>query len=217
MSNAPRPLYGTTVKLSQNHSMISTAYHEAGHAVCTLLMFGKVSSVFVEKNRRVSGETNFELIDCEYNDIQELHNFVINSEISINYAGMIAEKILYKDITGSTIWPKVLKIGCESDIKRITELIKKNNLSPPGEKRYRLKNKIQRNINKLLLEHWDAIKIIAHALFERNRLVHDDIKYLLIKKSNNPKFWINQFKYINLFIDQNKLIDNKDMKIIFGR
>lgn len=216
MANGAGHLYETTVKLSQNHSMISTCYHEAGHAVCGLLMFMKIPSVSVEKARRISGETNYEIMNDEnINDLDLLHFFNI-SEININYAGMVAEKILYKDITGSKVFPKVLKEGSELDISRAAEIIKKINLAPPGEKRYQYKKKIMRNLDNLLLSHWDTIKLVSHALFERKKLSHDDLKDLLTKKNIHKEFWKKQFKYIKMFVDQNKSLDSRDIKVILS-
>jgi len=206
-----RQLYATTVKLSQNLSMITTCYHEAGHAILALLMFCKVESLFIQKDRRVSGEANYNTIQSE---IKEINDFVISSEINILYAGMLAEKIFYEDITGSKILPNVLKDGCEDDIRKVSDIIKKNNLAPPGEKRYRYKKKIQNSTKRLLNENWDAVRAVAHSLFERKKLNFEDLKLILSKKTHNSKFWKDQFKYINLFIDQNKPLDNKDIKII---
>lgn len=212
MSRAPRQLYATTIKLSQNHSMIATCYHEAGHAICALLMFAKVSNVFVQKDRLISGATDFDVIENVQDS--ELADFITKSEININYAGMVAEKIFYKDITGSTILPNVLKKGCEEDVRQVADIIKKNNLSPPGQKRYSYKKKIQSDTNKLLLEYWEDVKIVAHSLFDKKKLNYEDLKLVLTKKSSNKDFWKNQFKYISLYIDQEKEIDAKDIKII---
>lgn len=217
MANGTGTLYETTVKLSQNHSMISTCYHEAGHTIAGLLMFMKVPSVSVEKARRISGETNYEMIDDDAVSNAELLYYFDIAQLNIYYAGMVAERILYKDITGSSIWPKVLKEGCEDDISNAAIIIKKKNLAPPGKPRYNFKKKIMRNLSDLLLKHWDGVKLISHALFEKKRLSHDDLKEILIKKSDNKEFWKQQFKYINLYVDQNKSLDSKDIRIILNR
>jgi len=214
MVNSSSNLYKFTIKLSQNHSYISTCYHEAGHAVCGLLMFMKIPDVSVFKNRRISGETNYEVITDEQSKDPGFINFLIKSDIYINYAGLMAEKIFYQDVTGSRIFPNVLKDGVEDDIKEIAKIIKINDLAPAGRKRYLYKKKMMRETRILMEQHWDIIKIVAHELFEKKKLNHEDLKKIICRKTSNKKFWKKQFAYIHNFVDQNKPLDSKDLKII---
>lgn len=200
--------------MSQNHAYISTCYHEAGHAVCGLLRFMKVPDVSVFKNRRISGETNYEQMTDEQSADPNYKNFQIKSDIFINYAGLMAEKIFYQDVTGSRIFPKVLKEGVWADIEAIAKIIKTNDLAPAGRKRTLFKKKMQREVRTLLEQHWDVVKIVAHALFEKKRLTHNELKKIICRKTSNKKFWKKQFAYINEFVDKSKALDNKDLKII---
>lgn len=214
MVNSSSNLYKFTIKVSQNHSYISTCYHEAGHAVCGLLMFMKIPDVSVFKNRRISGETNYEIMTDDQTEDPIMLNYIIKSDIYINYAGLMAEKIFYQDVTGSKIFPNVLKEGIEEDISEIAKIIKTNDLAPPGRKRYLFKKKMMRETRALLEQHWDIVKVVAHELFEKKRLTHDDLKKIICRKTSNKKFWKKQFAYINKFVDQSKKLDNKDIKII---
>jgi ATP-dependent Zn protease len=214
MVNSSTPLYKLTIKLSQNHRYISTCYHEAGHAVCGLLMFMKIPDVSVFKNRRITGETNYEQILDEKSQSSLFREYQIKSDIFIHYAGLMAEKIFYQDLTGSKIFPNVLKDGVTPDIQEAAQIIKVNNLAPAGRKRYLYKKKMMKEVRTLLEEHWDVVKVVAHALFEKRRLTHSDLKKIICRKTSNKKFWKKQFSYINEFVDKTKLLDNKDLKII---
>lgn len=214
MVNSSSALYKFTIKLSQNHSYISTCYHEAGHAVAGLLMFMKVPDVSVIKNRRISGETNYEQMTDEQSQDPAFLDYQIKADLIINYAGLMAEKIFYQDVTGSKSFPNVLKEGIEDDIKTVAKIINVNNLAPAGRKRYLFKKKTMKEVRFLLEQHWDVVKIVAHALFEKKRLTHDELKKLVCRKSSNKKFWKKQFAYINEFVDKCKPLDNKDLKII---
>lgn len=214
MVNSSSALYKFTIKMSQNHSYISTCYHEAGHAVCGLLMFMKIADVSVFKNRRISGETNYEQMTDEQSQDQNFLNYQIKSDIYINYAGLMAEKIFYQDVTGSKTFPNVLKDGIQDDIKQVARIIKNNDLAPPGRKRSLYKKKMMRETRAVLEQHWDVVKIVAHELFEKKRLTHDELIKIICRKTSNKKFWKKQFAYIHKFVDQCKRLDSKDFKII---
>ncbi len=215
MVNTTSNLYKQTIKLSQNHSYIATCYHEAGHAVCGLLTFMKITDVSVFKKRRISGETNYELItDEQAQEYPDLINYLIKTDIYINYAGLMAEKIYYHDMTGSNIVPNVLKDGIEHDVKEVAKIVKTNNLAPAGRKRYLYKKKMMKEVGLLLEQNWDDVKIVAHALFENKSLTYEELKKVLRRKSANKKFWKKQFIHIHNFVTQNKRLDKKDLKII---
>lgn len=214
MVNSSSYLYKFTIKLSQNHSYISTCYHEAGHAVCGLLMLMKIADVSVFKNRRISGETNYEQMTDDQSEDPGFRNYQIKSDIFINYAGLMAEKIFYQDVTGSRIFPNVLKDGIEADIKEVARIIKTNDLAPAGRKRSLYKKKMMRETRLILEQHWDIVKVVAHELFEKKRLSHDELIKIICRKTSNKKFWKKQFMYIHKFVDQSKSLDNKDLKII---
>ena len=198
-------------KLSQDYELISASYHEAGHVVYGLLNFIKIQAVAVNsspKNTEDLGYTHYELINNDFGD-PDLANLLQLSEININYAGLVAEKIYYKDICGSDKFPMMLKSGCSQDIETAAALIKKFNLSPPGKKRYLFKKKLLRESKVLFEEHWDAVKLIAHALYDKKKLHYSDLKDILTKKSKNKIFWKNRFKEINLLFDAAELLDEK--------
>lgn len=213
MSNFGRSI---TQRLSQDYELISTCYHEAGHTICGLLYFMKIPAVTVNYTAKsVEGYTHFETIDSSFED-ENISEFLKLAEISINYAGLAAEKIYYKDICGSDKFPMMLRDGSSHDILTAADLIKKFNMVPSGKKRHLFKKKVARDLKHLLEEHWDAIRLIAHALYAKKKLYHSDLKDILTKKSKNKEFWKNRFKEINLLLDSPGSLDKNDVKIILS-
>lgn len=200
--------------MSSQFENIHFCYHEAGHAVCCLLMFMRVSSLSLAKTGTISGEVLYNHISEAHNPDQEIVDFINKSNIYVSYAGLAAEQILYKNVTGSSTFPRVLREGTEQDIENAAKIIKTANLAAPGRKRYLLKKKMMRNVSYLLSQYWDIVQIVAHELFDKKSLNHDDLKKIICKKAKNKKFWIKRFEYINEYINKEKILDLKDIKII---
>jgi len=208
-------LYRSTIKMSQNHSYISTTYHESGHVVIGLLMYMRVSNVFVVKDRLISGATHYEVIEQEQSKNIDISEYLAKSDIFLSYAGYIAEKKLYKDITGSNVFPKVLKNGIEQDLSQAHTIIISNNMAPPGKKRYQFKKRMMNKTAGILEKHWDVVKIVAHELFENKKLSYEELKKVICRKTHNKKFWKKQFAYIQKF-NKNKQLDAKDIKLLIN-
>ncbi len=208
-------------KVTKTHEFISTSYHEAGHTVYALLHLMRVSSVNVFENKklkRVHGNTYYDY-PSDFDEIQDpdLLNNLVRAEVGISYAGLIAEKTLFRSISGSRQTPTFISDGSADDNRAAREVIKKYNLAPPGPKRYAYKQQIMREVQQELHTHWDAVTLVSHALFKRHRLSFDDLRELLTKKSQNKKFWKEQFKKISYFYDNNQNLDEKDLKSILSR
>ena len=172
------------------------------------------TSVFEDKKlKRIHGITYYDYPnEFEYIEDSELLNTLVRADIVMSYAGLIAEKSLFKSISGSSQTPMFISDGSTDDNKGARELIKKYNLAPPGPKRAAFKAKLMREVRGELHAHWDAITIIAHALFHHRNLNYQDLQELLTKKSRNKKFWKEQFKKISYFYDNNENLDEKDLK-----
>lgn len=200
-------------KVSFDHELISTCYHEAGHTLSGLLHFMKISDVGVEttQDKRIKkdlGYTNFEaVLDCDEVINSNLSHSLLISELYINYAGLAAEKIFYKDVCGIDRLPMTLKYGSWMDRSRAAEIVKKYNLAPPGKKRYYYKHKMFIKTQNLLREYWDDIKLISHNLFNKKKLYFEDLRKILSTKSSKKKFWKNQFKQIDAIFEASKIND----------
>lgn len=208
-------------KVTKTHEFISTSYHEAGHTVYALLHLMKVSSVAVFENKqlkRVHGITYYDY-PSDFDEIQDssLLNTLVRAEIGISYAGLIAETSLFRSISGSKQTPTFITDGSADDNKSAREVIKKYNLAPPGPKRTLYKRKLMSEVQNELHSNWDAVMVVAHALFRHRRLSFLDLQELLTKKTHNKKFWKDQFKKINYFYDNNESLDEKDLKSILSR
>lgn len=188
-------------KVSKTYDSISTAYHESGHTIYGLLYLIKIESVFIyedKKVKRIHGITYYD--SPELNKITHKDGLSdrIYAEIGLSYAGLVAEKYQFKLISGSDKFPSFLKDGSADDTLEASALIKKYNMVPPGRKRYEFKKNIIKNVGVELQNNWDAVTLIAHALFQKKQLNFLEIKNILIKKSKKKKFWKEQFKKISV-------------------
>lgn len=206
-------------KITKIHELISTSYHEAGHTVFGLLHGMKIESVCVfqnKRNKRVEGFTHYNSPDMEEIEDADLFNYLLNSEICIKYAGLAAEKYHFKTISGSDKFPIFLRDGSSDDTLTAAALIRQYNVAQPGKKRYAYKKKVIRETLHILQDNWEAVTLVAHALFQKNHLSYNELKDLLIKKSSNKQFWKEQFKAINYICENHETLDEKSLKSILS-
>lgn len=200
------------IKNSKYLDLILTSVHEAGHTIYALLHYMQVEMVYIfedPETKEISGSTNFNYCTPDSTTDDELSKSFMYSEICINYAGLIAERLFFKSITGSDKFPAFWKNGSSEDTMKAASLIRKYDLVPPGRKRYNFKKKLINNTCQELNNNWEAIMLISHALFSGKKLFYCNLKKILTKKSNNKQFWRQQFKDINSIIN-----DDVDEKII---
>lgn len=204
---------------NKNYDLISATHHEAGHAISGLLNFIKILVVEAKiyKDDKVGGYICFDGLSFGSNSNVEYNNYIALSEIKLNYAGIAAEKLLLKKISGSDISPFFLKWGAGDDISSAASLIKKFNLAPPGKKRYLFKQNMIKETTKELDLHWDAVVAVAHLLYKKKQINYNDLKKLLCTKIKNKKFWKRQFKKIDLIFNNTLELDENSVKsIIFA-
>jgi len=206
-------------KVTKTHEQISTAYHEAGHTVYALLHCMIVQSVCIfedKKSKRIHGFTHYNAPQASDMEDVDLRNILLINEIKLSYAGLTAEKYHFKCISGSDKFPMFLKDGSSDDTLSAAALIKKYNLAPAGRKRYNYKQKLIRETLSEQIQHWDAVTVIAHALFQRKRLTYQDLRELLVKKTKNKKFWKERFKQMAFIYDNAVTLDEKTLKYILS-
>lgn len=221
MANGTGSIADIRKKVTKTHEFISTSYHEAGHAIYALLHMMRVSSVSVFENKklkRIHGNTYYDY-PSDFDEIQdpELLGTLVRAEVGISYAGLIAEKTLFRSISGSRQTPTFISDGSGEDNKAARLIIKKYNLAPPGLKRTAYKQKVLREVQHDLHAHWDAVTVVSHALFKHRKLTFNDLQELLTKKTRNKKFWKEQFKKISYFYDNNQTLDENDLKSMLSR
>jgi hypothetical protein len=209
-------LTGVRKKVTHTHELISTSHHEAGHVIYALLHFIMIHSVRVfydKKTKRIGGFTYYDSLDYDTFDNFELMAERLNSEIGLLYAGLVSEKYQYKLHSGSDKFPSFLD-GSSKDLKDASEVIKKYNIALPGRKRYNYKKHMIRRVTRELLEHWDAVTVVAHALFQKKRLSFNDLKNILIKKTEHKEFWKERMKAIKIFYDKPDVDEKEFMSLI---
>lgn len=213
VNNGAGSIANVRKKFHQTHELISTAHHEAGHAIYGLLHYIEVEYVDVfedKKTKRIMGLTHYSVseIDAIENSALALDRLI--AEICLLYAGLAAERYHFKLISGSDNIPMFIRDLSVGDTSKASSLINKFQLAPPGAKRSQYKKKLIRKVSRELQQNWDAVTVIAHALFQRKRLDFSDLKELLTKKTKNKDFWKEQFKaieriYLSDEVDEQKL------------
>ena len=199
-----------TKKQAFDYERIAMAQHEASHAVCALYNFLQVYDVRVMTPNHSEGNADFYIYSSDNEEISNIFNIF---ELQAIYAGLIGEKIYYKDISGSSKFPMHLRIGSSVDIALASKLIRKNNLATPGKNTMSLKKRLHKEVEEILIEHWDAVKAVAHALYKKNRLSFKDLKFILTRRTNHQEFWKDRFNKINLLYKK-PLYDIEVLKII---
>lgn len=213
--NKKKSISNIRKQITYVHEVISTSYHEAGHAIYSLLCGMRVPYVFIfknKKNKRVQGFCQYETPDLDLIKDPNLVFSLVDYEIGIKYAGLTAEKYHFKIISGSDNFPMFLRDGSSDDTLSAAALIRQYNISPPGKKRYSYKKKKINEVLHSLKDYWDDVTLLAHRLFRKKRMSFIDIKNLLIKHSPNKKFWKEQLKIISDLFDKNMHLDEKYLK-----
>lgn len=204
------------IKNSYDYELIAITYHEAGHAIMATLNVMQAIRIKINKKTDLSGYTDWISLDESKFKDKTLIKILATYQVEINYAGLIAEQIYYKDICGSNKIPQALKYGSESDRSSASNIIKKYDLAPPGKGRKLLKDKIQKNIKKVLTENWDAIKLVAHFLYKNKEMSHQELKNILLNKTNNKLLWKQRFDLIELFYNSKNELKESDYQIILN-
>ena len=219
MPKVPQSIADIRKKSTYIQDLVCTSYHEAGHAIFTLLHNMRVPSILLfenKSNKRIEGYCRYETpIELEDIKDQELFDYQLIAEIKIKYAGLASEKYHFKTVSGSDKFPMFLRYGSSDDTLSAAALIKQYDLSPSGKKRYNYKQKLIKDTTLLLQEHWDAVTLVSHQLFRKKKINFRQLKSLLIKKTKNPEFWKNKFKKIEFIFKNLNELDELQIKSIF--
>lgn len=191
-------------KQVSEYNLIATAHHEAGHAVCGLHNFWYISNVDVLSAPHYNaGETLYFDYNVESAENNDLIKSFIFFDLQATAAGLIAEKMYYKDICGSDKFPMHLRIGSSDDIAFISKQIRKYKLAAPGNATHFLKKQIAKEASSILINHWPAVKAVAHQLYQKKTLSFDELKYILTRKTEHKEFWKDRFKKISIIHSDN--------------
>jgi hypothetical protein len=195
------PKLSNARKNSNDYERIATSYHEASHAIVALSELMYVYQVGIIPDLEEKGEVGqanwFIMTNHEYKD-PYLQKLIVMSELMAMMAGLVGERIYYKDICGSTKFPMSLKIQSADDMSKVAKLTRDNKIAEPGTAARALKKKIQQDAEVFLTDHWNDIKLIAHSLYKRKMLAFEDLKYILTRHSKNKDYWKEKFKKIKV-------------------
>jgi hypothetical protein len=196
-------------KQSLDYVKIAASYHEAAHAFFAVYNCMKVLEINI--SNLDYGYVHYLPYDIDYIDLLDK---LIIFELQMLYSGLISEKIYYNDICGSNIFPAHL-YGAYSDTKAASLLIKKYKFLFPNKSVALIKKHNKKYIKTLLQEHWSIIKLIAHNIYKKEKLSEDDLKFILLNKTNNRKFWRGRYKAIELIYSDDK-ISKEELEIIIN-
>gem|GEM_PF-2572852 len=219
MSNNTGSIGNIRKKFHYTYELISTAYHEAGHTIYGLLHYMNINSVLVfkdKKSKRIHGFTHYDPADLSKIQDVNLFNDRLHAEICLSYAGLVAEKRSFKLLSGTDKLPMFLREGSCHDFSEAAELFQKWSLCKPGRERYNYKQRLINQIDQQLIDHWDAVSLVAHSLFKKKKIIFSELQNLLTKKSQKKQFWKNQFKVINYMYNNNEILDEKQLKSILS-
>lgn len=200
------------ISLSKQYDLIMVCYHEAGHAIYALLHSIKVEGIDIREdkiNERIEGLTHYVCLHEDEFGSSPVVNKILTAEVGVKYAGLIAEKEHFKNISGSDKFPSFLKDGSSDDTISAAHLIRKYKLSQPGRKRYIFKKKLINSVSKDLQANWNAVTVLAHFLFSKKKINYPVLKYLLTHKTNNREFWKKKLRAVESIFDSNQEIDDK--------
>jgi hypothetical protein len=182
-------------KVSKEFGKIFCAYHEVGHIMLAILNNIPVDFVYIRDSKNgYHGEVNYKQSDIDllsYND-DKIH--LMKLEVSIYYAGICTEKLLYQKLSGTNTLLKYFSEGSSHDIKIARTMITDNNLYKDLKK---CKQIYYKYITKMLNDHWDDIILLSYQILKFKRLDHNKIKKILTIKSKNKSFWIDKFTILD--------------------
>jgi len=216
MAQSAKSISSFRKKVAHTHGYITASYHEAGHIIYAFLHYMTVHAAQVyqdKKTKRIDGWTHYDCLNLDTIEDSAILAERLQAEVGLSYAGLVAEKLQFKQHSGSDKLPSFLGDASLQDLSEASKMIKKYQIVPAGSKRYNYKKRMVRQVLRELEEHWDAVTLIAHALYQKKRLNFAELKNLLTKKTENKKFWKERLKIIENFY-QNDELDEKKFKVI---
>lgn len=200
-----------TKKQSCDYEMIASAYHEASHTIAALANFVLIDAVRIAWDK---GGDTFYSIQYHADETEDpiLKKLIVMAELRTIYAGLVGEKIYYKQICGSNKFPAHLKIGSSSDMKVGSDLIRRYKLANPGKETHQLKQDVRQDMEKFLYKHWETVKLLAHTLYRKKKLNFTELKYLLTRAKEDKDFWKDKFKRIKMIYEAKSELSEKVVK-----
>lgn len=155
---------------------LSTAYHEAGHAVMSIVL--KIKFSFVTIRRRGYSDGRVQMGGCA--PILKKHRNRIRREIIMLYAGDVSELIYYHLNLGLQLLSegeeKVIIMKDDSDDSDDNQILMfREGIELTDAEVSNLYAEAQR----LVIEKWDSIQIVASKLIKSKRLGYFQVRRLM--------------------------------------
>ncbi len=195
---------------ANDYGLIATSYHESSHAIVALINLLMIYNVDIIDSQE--GNAQYFIHHADQTEDDNLTNILALAEVKTIYAGLVGEKMYYKDICGSSKFPMHLKNGSAEDTNIAAKLIRKYRLANSGPATFKLKQDIKEEVERLLVRHWEAVKIVAHALYKKKKLDFSELKYLLSRIPQDKDFWKDKFKTIKIIYDEESDISTKRVR-----
>lgn len=207
-----RKLHKLSVAKQQanDYGLIATSYHEAAHTIVGLAHLLMIDRVDVVDSQE--GNTLYVIHHADEANDDHLKKIIVMSEVKTIYAGLVGEKMYYKDICGSGKFPMHLKNGSSIDTTLASKLIRKYKLANSGKATFKLKQDIRVEVEKFLVRHWESVKAVAHALYKKKKLNFVELKYLLTRIPEEKDFWKDKFKTIKIIYAEENDITTKAVR-----
>lgn len=204
-----------TKQQASDYELIASAYHEAAHTIVGLANLLYVDKVSITINQ--GGDTDYFVFEADNTKDEWLKRMVLMAEVKTIYAGLVGEKMYYKDICGSINFPSHLKNGSSIDTSMASKLIRKYRLARSGAETFELKQDIRVEVEKLLITHWEAVKTVAHALYRKRKLSFSELKYMLVR-TEEKDYWRDKLKKIKtIYEDKNGLCEKVVKNLISSK
>lgn len=197
----------------KDYQKISTAYHEAAHSIFATLSFFKIDRVELRGGN--SNTSKYEIcgLTSFYSPINYVNSIALkrkfaNSEIIVNYSGVVGEAVLFTEVSGLKEAPAHIKSSGQFDRENSKKIIKQFFIKSYSniESFKRRKEKIIKNLLKI---YWSDVKKIAALLLRKRKLSYKEIKNILAQKSDNKDFWKRRFECIDSIFRRDVLVVNE--------
>lgn len=182
----------SAAKKRRDYDLIGSCWHEASHAIIATYNYFYVYNIVVS----ITSNVDYYMPSDGIFDDVELKKLVAILQVQLLYAGSVGELLYYKEACGSLTYPKHLMKDWGYDIEHSSAIIRSNDLAIPGKRTFLFKKQVKYEVSKILLDHWDDVRLLSHLLYKKKKLSYQDLKHILTRKSYNKEFWRSRFRGI---------------------
>lgn len=188
MTSMPIPKNKHLHASAYDYQLIATCYHEAGHVVGGMFNYINVKAASIVMSGPIAGTMNSAYYDPIEVSSANVRNALITARLCTLSAGPAAEKVYYNELCGLEKLPKQLSEGGKHDVITFNAIVKKFKLASNAAERKKIKDLIDRRVEKVLRTYWSDVKSIAHILYRDLNIEQEEI-YASLLDGANHSFW----------------------------